>query len=191
MFPLHISHVNTTPAAARCSTSLSNLMSLCSCSSPSKNYKDVRRKELALESLFWLSSFKWRDRTNMRPLQKAAWHLRIFPALNDFSWYMHSSLQSKHSILIRLVTVDHVAIENTLMFALKHVWQLCQNTSCLRHPIISLTTAVQMCLGDIEGSFATFIFFAIFWGPLRKLERSPAELVWTRCFTLTTNVVQM
>lgn len=64
---------------------------------------------------------------------------------------MHPSLQSKHSILIRLVTVDHVAIEKTLMFALKHVRQLCQNMSCLRHPIICLTAAVQMCLGEIEG----------------------------------------
>lgn len=54
-----------------------------------------------------------------------------------------------------LVTVYHVAIEKTLMFALKHVWQLYQNTSCLRQPIICTATAVQMCLGEIDGSFAT------------------------------------
>lgn len=67
--------------------------------------KHVRRKDLAL-SLFWLSTFKRRDRTI------------TFLAWREFCWYMHPSLQSKHSILIRLVTVTHVAIEKTLMFAL-------------------------------------------------------------------------
>lgn len=52
-------------------------------------------------------------------ITKAAWHLGIFLAPNDFCWCMHPPLQSKHSILIRPVTVDHVAIEKTLMFALK------------------------------------------------------------------------
>lgn len=41
---------------------------------------------------------------------------------------------------------------------MKHVWQLRQSSSCLRHPIMRLTTAGQMWRGDTEGLFATFTF---------------------------------
>lgn len=71
------------------------------------------------------------------------------------------------------------------MFTLKHVLQQCQNTSCLGHPITCLTTAVQ------QRASSPHLFLNIFWGPLRKLEHSLAGLVWTPCYTLTTNVVQI
>lgn len=112
----------------------------------------------------------------------------FFVAVNDFTWCMHPSLQSKYSILIRSLRVDHVAIENTLMPDLKHVQRLCPNTGCLTHPIIQMW---YQCAWERLKANSPHLFFNNFWGPLRKLEHSPTELVWAQGFTLTTNVVQM
>lgn len=145
----------------------------------SKNQDEGRRK-----SWPWRVCLGWtHSHEQIWAHYRAAWHLCVFTAC----WYMHPSLQGKHGILIRLVTVDCCHGED---FDLR--FTTCSATvskQCfLRHPIICMTTAVP---GRNWLLIHHIYFVTFFQGPLRKLEDSPAELAWASCFTRTTNVVQM